>query len=199
MSLLIRDVQEHELEQVLAMNNAAGPGILPIDAARVGRFYRDAEYFRIAERNGQLAGFLVAFGHDADHESGNFDWFRENASGPFLYIDRIVVASQRRGGGVGRAFYADVQGYAEQRYPQLACEVFMRDGPDPVLLFHGALGFQEIGQRRQDDGTMASMLVRELCSHEWIHQTYGNRLPDVPWIGRPRTPLPAPLSTGTHA
>ena len=191
MSLLIRDVQEHELEQVLAMNNAAGPGILPIDAARLARFHRDAEYFRVAERNGQLAGFLVAFGHDADHDSGNFHWFREHASKPFLYTDRIVVASQRRGGGVGRAFYADVQSYAEQRYPQLACEVFVRDGTDPVLLFHGALGFQEIGQRRQDDGTMASMLIRDLCSYEWIHQTYGTQLPDAPWVGRPRTPLPA--------
>ena len=80
MSLLIRDVQEHELEQVLAMNNAAGPGILPIDATRLARFHRDAEYFRVAERNGQLAGFLVAFGHDADHDSGNFHWFRKNAS-----------------------------------------------------------------------------------------------------------------------
>ena len=199
MSLLIRDVQEHELEQVLAMNNAAGPGILPIDATRLARFHRDAEYFRIAERNGQMAGFLVAFGPDAEHDSGNFHWFRENAGGRALYIDRVVVASQRRGGGVGRAFYADIQSYAEQRYPQLACEVFMREGTDPVLLFHGALGFQEVGQRRQDDGTMASMLIRDLCSYEWIHQTYGTRLPDAPWVGRPRTPLPAPRSTGTHA
>ena len=199
MSLLIRDVQEHELEQVLAMNNAAGPGILPIDASRLAHFYRDAEYFRVAERNGQLAGFLVAFGHDSGHVSSNFHWFRDNASGPFLYIDRVVVASQRRGGGVGRAFYADIQSYAEQRYPQLACEVFLRDGTDPVLLIHGALGFQELGHRRQDVGTMASMLVRELCSYQWIHQTYGTHLPDAPWVGRPRTPLPTPRSTGTHA
>jgi predicted GNAT superfamily acetyltransferase len=210
MSIVIRDVREHELDSVLALNNAAGPAILPLDAARLRRFHAEAEYFRIAERDGALAGFLVGFGSEAAHDSDNFHWFRERHP-HFFYIDRIVVASRRRGGGVGRAFYADVQSYAELRYPQMACEVFLDPGSDPALLFHGSFGFREIGQRVMRDaaadapgmlaasGRRAAMLLKEFCSYPWIRDTYGAQLPDVEWITRPRVAASATphLATGT--
>ena len=198
MSIVIRDVREHELDSVLALNNAAGPAILPIDATRLRRFYTQAEYFRIAERDGALAGFLVGFGAgsgsgsdskhgNSEHDSSNFNWFSERYPN-FFYIDRIVVASRRRGGGVGRAFYADVQSYAELRYPQLASEVFLEHESDPALLFHGSFGFREVGQhvipdpRDPGNGLRAAMLMKEMCSYAWVHDTYGTQLPDVPWI-----------------
>ena len=124
MSILIRDVREHELDSVLALNNAAGPGILPMDAAKLRFFWENADYFRVAEKDGLLAGFLIALSQEAEHDSPNFLWFRERYP-EFLYIDRIVVASTRRGAGVGRVFYADVQSFAELRLPRLAAEVFM--------------------------------------------------------------------------
>lgn len=190
MSIAIRDVREHELDSVLALNNAAGPGILPLDAARVRRFFEEAEYFRVAERDGALAGFLVGFGGDSAHDSDNFRWFRERHP-RFFYIDRIAVASRRRGGGVGRAFYADVQSYAELRYPQLACEVFLEPGTDPALLFHGSFGFREVGQHvMQGSGRRAAMLMKELCSYPWVRDTYGAHLPDAPWVGASRHRLP---------
>ena len=193
MSIVIRDVREHELDSVLALNNNAGLAILPLDAARVRRFHETAEYFRVAERDGNLAGFLVGFGSGAAHDSSNFAWFGERYP-QFFNIDRIVVASRRRGGGVGRAFYADVQSYAEQRYPQMACEVFLDHGADAALLFHGSFGFREVGQNTMPnaDGeadVRTSMLLKDLCSHEWVKETYGDKLPDVPWIGHPRLPL----------
>ena len=191
MSIAIRDVREHELDPVLALNNAAGPAILPLDAARLRRFFSTAEYFRVAERDGTLAGFLVGFGPDADHDSPNFRWFRQRHA-EFFYIDRIVVASRRRGGGMGRAFYADVQSYAELRYPQLACEVFLDHDSDPALLFHGSFGFREVGQHVVDGADLrASMLMKNLCSYPWVQETYGTALPDVPWAGASRLQLQA--------
>ncbi len=198
MSIVIRDVREHELDSVLALNNNAGLAILPLDAARLRYFYDSAEYFRVAERDGNLAGFLVGFGSDSPHDSSNFAWFRERYP-RFLYIDRIVVASRRRGGGVGRAFYADVQSYAELRYPQLACEVFLDHGADPALLFHGSFGFREVGQNVMPDVEVrACMLMKDMCSYQWVHDTYGDQLPDLPWVGRPRQPAQAQRPTGTH-
>ncbi|WP_066097462.1 GNAT family N-acetyltransferase [Xanthomonas massiliensis] len=186
MSIVIRDVREQELDSVLALNNNAGLAILPMDPARLRYFYESAEYFRIAERDGHLAGFLVAFGSGSRHDSSNFAWFRERYE-HFFYIDRIVVASRRRGGGVGRAFYADVQSYAELRYPQLACEVFLDHGADAALLFHGSFGFREVGQSVMPNvDVRACMLMKELCSYPWVAQTYGGNLPDVPWVGHPR-------------
>jgi predicted GNAT superfamily acetyltransferase len=198
MSIVIRDVREHELDSVLALNNNAGLAILPLDSAKVRRFYETAEYFRVAERDGNLAGFLVGFGSGVNHDSSNFAWFRERYP-QFFYIDRIVVASRRRGGGVGRAFYADVQSFAELRYPQLACEVFLDHGADPALLFHGSFGFREVGQNVMAEAEVrASMLMKELCSYPWVRDTYGDALPDVAWA---RTRLLADASaqrpTGT--
>ncbi|MGH8075769.1 MAG: GNAT family N-acetyltransferase, partial [Lysobacter sp.] len=119
----------------------------------------------------------------------------------FFYIDRIVVASRRRGGGVGRAFYADAQSYAELRYPQMACEVFLEGITDPVLLFHGSFGFREVGQHviQAPDGRKlrAAMLMKELCSYAWIHDTYGEALPEQPWITQGRVQAVAHRSTGT--
>ena len=198
MSIVVRDVQEHELDSVLALNNAAGPAILPLDAARLRHFFETAEYFRVAERDGTLAGFLIGMGDHAEHDSSNFRWFCERHP-EFFYIDRIVVASRRRGGGVGRAFYADAQSYAELRYPQMACEVFLEGTNDPVLLFHGSFGFREVGQHvMPDTGLRAAMLVKELCSYPWVNATYGQTLPKLPWAAARALPGYAQVrSTGT--
>ena len=200
MSIVIRDVREHELDSVLALNNAAGPTILPFDQNRLRHFFDSAEYFRVAERDGTLTGFMIGVGNHADHDSSNFRWFAERYP-DFFYIDRIVVASRRRGGGVGRALYADVQSHAELRYPHLACEVFLEQASDPALLFHGSFGFREVGQHvmagPDGAGIRASMLMKDMCSYAWVQDTYGDRLPDEPWLSA-RRPAAAPQrQTGT--
>ncbi len=199
MPIAIRDVREHELDSVLALNNAAGPAILPLDAAKLRQLFATAEYFRVAERDSSLAGFLIGFGGQARHDSSNFGWFTQRHS-DFFYIDRVAVASRRRGGGVGRALYADVQSYAEVRYPHLACEVFLQPGTDHALLFHGSFGFREVGQHvMPEHGLRAAMLMKPLCSYAWVRDTYGDALPQEDWLLHPRSPLPEPRATGTGA
>jgi len=196
MSIAIRDVCESELDSVLALNNSAGSAILPLDQRRLRYFFDTAEYFRVAERDGNLAGFLLGYGSQSSHDSPNFAWFKQHYP-HFFYIDRIVVASRRRGGGVGRAFYADAQSYAELRYPIMACEVFVDQGADAALLFHGSFGFREVGQHVLAANIRASMLTKPLCSYPWVRDTYGGQLPDVPWVGRARqTRPPNPRSIG---
>ena len=202
MSIIIRDVREHELDSVLALNNAAGPNILPLDASRVRFFFEHAEYFKVGEVDGHLAGFLIALSHEAPHDSANFRWFRERHPA-FLYIDRIVIASARRGAGLGRAFYADVTSFAEVRVPLLTCEVFLEPRNDVAVLFHGTNGFQEVGQQVMPGvDRRVLLLAKELCSYPWVQQTYlsaGNhRLPPEPWLAARALPLRAPqLATGT--
>ena len=188
MSIVIRDVREHELDLVLALNNAAGPGILPMDAGKLRFFWENADYFRVAEKDGLLAGFLVGVSQDASHDSPNFLWFRDRYP-EFLYIDRIVIASTRRGAGVGRVFYGDVQSFAEVRVPRLAAEVFLEGSSHPALLFHGSFGFREVGQHvMQGPGVRAAMLVKELCSYSFVHQSYDGKLPDQPWLAARAVP-----------
>jgi predicted GNAT superfamily acetyltransferase len=198
MSIIIRDVREHELDLVLALNNAAGPGILPMDAGKLRFFWEHADYFRVAEKDGHLAGFLVALGQTAPHDSPNFLWFRERYP-EFLYIDRIVIASTRRGAGVGRVFYGDVQSFAEVRVPRLCAEVFLEGSNHPALLFHGSFGFREVGQHVMPGPSLrAAMLVKELCSHQFVLETYHGSLPEEPWLAGRDLPGHKPQrATGT--
>ena len=99
---------------------------------------------------------------------------------------------------MGRAFYADVQSYAELRYPLLTCEVFFEHDSDPARLFHGSFGFHEVGQHvMPETGVRASMLTKDLCSYAWVREHYGLDLPDAPWLIRPRASAPAQRPTGT--
>ena len=198
MSIIIRDVREHELDLVLALNNAAGPGILPMDAGKLRFFWENADYFRVAEKDGLLAGFLVGLSQDAPHDSPNFLWFRERYP-EFLYIDRIVVASTRRGAGVGRVFYGDVQSFAEVRVARLAAEVFLASSSHPALLFHGSFGFREVGQQvMAGPGLRAAMLVKELCSYPYVRDQYKGELPEQPWLAARTLPGRKPQrATGT--
>ena len=175
MSIVVRDVLEHELDSVLALNNAAGPSILPLDAARLRHFHAPADYFRVAERDGTLAGFLVGFGSRRGHDGSNFRWFAERHP-EFMYIDRVVVASRRRGGGVGRALYADVQSYAELRYP---------GGParssSSTTATRAHVQAASASARSADVCRTGPVLDadKELCSYPWVHDPWGENLTEV--------------------
>lgn len=202
MALSIRDVQPHELDSVLALNNAAGSTILPLDAAALRALYEQACYFRLVEIDGHIAGFLPALREDADYASSNFRWFRDRYEA-FTYVDRIVVAKPYRGLGLGRVFYADVTSYAEMRVPLLTCEVFLEPRDDVSLLFHGTWGFQEVGQRvMRKNGRRVALLAKTLCSFEFVRDTYlrnGGHLPELPWLAERARVDAAPMQRGARA
>ncbi|GLQ52164.1 GNAT family N-acetyltransferase [Dyella flava] len=189
MALAIRDVREHDLDAVLALNNTAGRSILVLDAAQLRYFYEHADYFRVAEIDGQLAGFLIALRDGRDYGSPNYRWFAEHYQS-FVYIDRIVIANAYRRHGLGRIFYCDVNSFAEVRVPLLTCEVFLEPPDDVVVLFHGTYGFQEVGQQRMGThGPQVSLLAKDLPSYAFVRDTYLEHggLPDLPWLAG-RTP-----------
>ncbi|MGA9422458.1 MAG: GNAT family N-acetyltransferase [Rhodanobacteraceae bacterium] len=186
MALAIRDVQAHELDSILALNNTAGPTILPLDSVGIRWFFDNACYFRLAEVDGNIAGFLLALRENVAYTSPNYLWFREHCA-EFAYIDRIVVARGYRRLGLGRVFYADVISYAELRVETLACEVFLDPHDDISILFHGSWGFREIGQQvMPDTGRRVSLLTKHLCSHAFVRDTYlagaTGQLPSLPWL-----------------
>ncbi len=201
MALIIRDVREHELDQVLALNNSAGSSILPMDAHKLRHFFDVAGYFRVAEIDGHLAGFLIALAAHAIYDSPNYLWFKARYA-DFVYIDRIVIASSYRRHGLGRIFYADVQSYSELRSPLLACEIFLEPRDDASVLFHGTYGFREMGQQTILDGRRVGLLLKELCSFPFVRDTYlaaaAATLPALPWLTE-RAHLTAPAARVVNA
>ena len=198
MSMLIRDVQVQELDAILAMNNAAGSGILPMSQTQINYFWQHAHYFRVAESDNCLVGFLIALTQEADYESSNFNWFKEHYP-HFFYVDRIVIAQGQRNTGIGRLFYADALSFAEVRAPAIVAEVFMEKSTHPALLFHGSFGFHEVGQHQIPNTTLrAVMLYKELTNYAFVKETYGDKLPKLNWLSeRQRLSPSAHLATGT--
>ncbi|MFC5741857.1 GNAT family N-acetyltransferase [Dyella tabacisoli] len=193
MALAIRDVREHDLDAVLALNNAAGRSILALDATRLRYFFEHADYFRVAEIDGHLAGFLIALREGSDYDSSNYCWFSQRYP-QFVYIDRIVIANAYRRHGLGRIFYCDVNSYAEVRVPLLTCEVILEPRDDVVVLFHGTYGFQEVGQQRMSEqGPQVSLLAKDLPSYAYVRDTYlqSGGLPDVPWLAERKHLIPS--------
>jgi predicted GNAT superfamily acetyltransferase len=171
MAIVTRDVRDSDLPSVLALNNSAGPGILPIDQQRLRKLFDVARYFRVSEINGQLAGFLIGLTREAAYDSPNFHWFREHYD-EFVYIDRVVVADSCRRHGIGRVLYADVLSFAELRTPWLTCEVFVDPRDDVALVFFGTQGFEEAGILRLDNGRTVSLMAKPLKNHEFVRDTY---------------------------
>lgn len=184
MSLVIRDARQQDLDTILSLNNAAGPGILPLERSALDSFFADADYFRVAEFDQGIAGFLIAMRDGHDYASPNYRWFSERDK-TFMYIDRIVLAPEQRGYGLGRVFYCDVESFAEVRVPLLTCEVFLEPINDAAILFHGTYGFSEVGQQRVPPGDIrVSLLAKDLPSFGYVRERYLEHggLPDLPWL-----------------
>jgi predicted GNAT superfamily acetyltransferase len=183
MSFSFRDAAPDDLPAILAMNAQAGVSVAPIDRELLDCHYANAAYFRVAESGGRLAGFLIAFDHEAGPGNAGYSWFRERGQ-PFIWVDRIVVAPEFRRHGLGRVFYADVMSFAEVRVPVLGCQISLDPPDDASLRFHASMGFREMAQLPVPEGRIGVM-AREMCSFPWIRETWldsGRGLPDLPWL-----------------
>lgn len=190
----LRDVRPEDLDEILQLNNAAGPGIVEIGAARLALLEREAHYFRVARIDGRLAGFLVAFEPGAAYDSPNYQWFSEHfAERGFVYIDRVVVAPGCRRHGVGRVMYADLLSYAEIRQPMLTTEVFIEPRDEIAMVFFTTQNFAEVGQQSLSNGRRVSLMAKELEPYAYVHAHYlangQNPAPAHWWASRRAAPV----------
>jgi predicted GNAT superfamily acetyltransferase len=149
---MLRDYHPDDAAAVLALNAASVSVLSPLDADALARLAAQAASFRVVAEGGRVDAFLLALREGADYASPNYRWFA--ARHPrFVYIDRIVVAADARGGGLGATLYADLFAHARAHgVPWLACE-FDIDPPNPASArFHARFGFQEVGRQRVAGG-----------------------------------------------
>jgi len=173
MTTLIRLAERSDFDAILAINNAAVPDVSELTEVTLDRLANQAAYFRVAERNGEIAGFIICLTPGADYASSNYRWFLQHYD-EFVYIDRVVVAERHRGHGVGNIIYADVHSFAEQVAPRLTCEVHLNPYNKVSLLFHIAHGFKEVGQQIVDaDSKKVGLFARVLHDYEYVQDTYG--------------------------
>ena len=108
--------------------------------------------FHVGLRDSGREAFLISFDQDAISSSPNFQWFKARYK-RFVYIDRVIVRSDRRGRGLARSLYAELFAAAAQAgHSLVGCEVNV-EPPNPVSdAFHEALGFAEAGRASLSGG-----------------------------------------------
>jgi predicted GNAT superfamily acetyltransferase len=155
----LRDVTPADLPAVVDLNRAAVDALSEASLEDMAWFARVAVYFKVAVEGDALLGFLIAFTpHVQGYPSENYRWFQARYD-DFVYVDRVVVAEQARGRGLGRRFYEDLERFAQGRATRITCEVYLRPRNDGSLRFHAQLGFHEVGTLDIKGGTKTVSLL----------------------------------------
>ena len=151
-SLKIRDVRIDDLNNLLGLNQTNLPHVGSISMSDMEHLHTQAVYFRVAESEGQKAGFLIAFDPQADYNSLNFQWFKKHYNA-FVYIDRIVVAPDSRRKGIAFLLYQNLEHFTAQRnLPFMACEYNLQPKNEISRQFHQKYGFKEVGTQKTENG-----------------------------------------------
>jgi predicted GNAT superfamily acetyltransferase len=161
--LRVRDAVASDHAAALALNNSAVPNMNELSPEMFAWLTGHADYFRVAEDEGGLVGFVIALRPGHDYWSLNYQWFAAQG-GDFLYLDRVVVAEHARGMGVGRALYDDIDRFASGRWPRITLEVNLLPPNLASLAFHERLGFRRVGVREEESGTKAVVLMERSTS-----------------------------------
>jgi predicted GNAT superfamily acetyltransferase len=153
---VIRDARPEDSEAILALNLESEALMSPMDSARLAELSAMAAYLRVVEDERGIAAFLLAFREGTAYDSVNYRWFLERYP-RYLYIDRIAVASNRQGQGLGPLLYADLFEFARTHaVPRVVCEYYSVPLNEPSRRFHQRAGFVEIGSQWLPNGKQVS-------------------------------------------
>lgn len=162
----VRDLHSDDLGVVHEINQGEVPAVGSVTADALARIDDQSLISLVAvdPASGEIGGFCMVLGPDADYGSGNFLWFRERYES-FAYLDRVAISPTFQRRGIGRALYAEVERLVVERMPhatEFCLEVNVRPRNDTSLAFHDALGFVEVAQRETDYGARVSMMTKPL-------------------------------------
>jgi predicted GNAT superfamily acetyltransferase len=144
----LRPLGAGDLDEVLALNQAWVPRVGPVDRDGLVHLVAGSSLALVARTgDGALAGFVIVIPPGADYESPNYRFFAER-SDDFRYVDRIAVAPDAQGLGVGRRLYDAVVEHARAGgAARVTCEVNLQPPNPESRAFHARLGFVEVGRQ----------------------------------------------------
>ena len=158
----LRPMRADDANSVIALNAEVEVLTSEMDAARFLALFDVSSMKIVAERDGEILGFVFAMGDFCRYENPNFDWFRARIRS-YLYVDRIVVHESSRGLGIGQLLYRHTFEVAQGTGARSVCAEINVAPPNPASLrFHAREGFVEIGRRKPGGGKVLSMQMRPL-------------------------------------
>ena len=149
----IRDASKMDFDRIVELNEAEVQQTSPMDRQRLIQLDRLSSLHKVAVVDGRVVAFLLAMREGAAYESDNYGWFAARYP-RFVYIDRVVVAADFGGRGIGASLYRVLFDHARQHEVEhITCE-YNIDPPNPASrAFHERFGFTEAGTQRVAGGT----------------------------------------------
>lgn len=159
----LRNAEEMDFETLVALNAAEVRHTSPMDASGLALLNRLSSHHKVAEVDGRVVGFVLAMREHTPYENDNYAWFAARYP-KFVYIDRIVIASEFVGRKIGTALYRDLFAYARTcGVRTVACEYNIEPLNRVSKAFHDKFGFRPVGMQRKAGGSgLVSYQVAEL-------------------------------------
>lgn len=178
-TIIVRPATADDLPAIGRLNREAVPAVGDVDEAALWRLVQESSATFVAvergsepevergsepdEDEGEVVGFLLAFGPGADYASPNYRFFADRYVA-FQYVDRVVVDPMWARRGIGARLYDAVEDLAVSTdSPVVTAEVNVAPPNPASLAFHAARGFVGVGEQDTEDGAKrVRLLVREL-------------------------------------
>lgn len=161
--VVVRALRAEDRPAVLALNRRHEEELSPLDEAGLAALLEEAAASWVADADGAVVGFAIAFLPGARYDSANYRWFGERYD-DFVYLDRIAVDARARRRGVAGRLYDALDALALERGAPVVCEVNLVPRNHPSLAFHAARGFVEVGQLTHPRGKVVCLLERRCTS-----------------------------------
>ena len=147
---MIGPILKSHRSKILRINDKFVHWLWPMDDDDLDYILARAHYQRQINDG---AGVLLGYGHDVDYpDQWNMNWLKAYYASiqdraDFFYIDRVIIAPEAQGQGLGRQLYDDVTQFAARHhYWRLCCEVNIKPNNPASHGFHLKMGFKPIGQ-----------------------------------------------------
>ena len=157
--MLIRDITPADLRAIHAINEVGAPGVHPEPPEMLAAITRECCIALVVEVEGTVAAFCQVLPPGANYSSVNYAWFSARY-GDFIYLDRVAVAAEHQGRGIGSRLYEEVERRTGAKWFTL--EVNLRPRNEGSLRFHARKGFVEVGQQDTDYGALVSLMAKPL-------------------------------------
>jgi len=145
--MVLRDATPTDFDAILALNEESVGFLSPLTPARLARLHGQAALHRVVEEHGRVVAFLLAFREGAVYDSPNYQWFAARFD-RFLYVDRVVVARDLQGHGLGARLYRDLFERAlADGVPVVTAEYDLEPPNQVSARFHEGFGFREVGRQ----------------------------------------------------
>lgn len=145
--MTIRPYQPSDFSRLYEINQASVPGVGTETEQSLAKWF-ELSTCLVAEREGAPVGFitLMELGQPA-YNSPNMRWFEaysERTGKSVIYVDRIALAPETRGMGIGERLYlAAFKTFAS--FDEIGCEVNTLPPNPGSHRFHQRLGFKAVG------------------------------------------------------